>query len=131
MNGKRELYRYKTVIKKHHVEAFKQAAFWMEEGEEVPPTYMAALDFQSGMTFQTLTEQLGFDPACVLHGSQSYEYIKPVAIDDEIEAIVNLIGISQKRNLTFAKIETTYIKNGAPAIRSKSVLIERKGDSHV
>ncbi|WP_069937705.1 FAS1-like dehydratase domain-containing protein [Domibacillus iocasae] len=131
MKEKVELYRYVYKIEEKEVNTFKQAVFASDSIREIPPTFATVMDFQGGMSFYKLTELLHYDPACVLHGSQSYEYIKPVYPGDQIEAIIYITGKTTKKNMTFAKLETTYIKENETTIISRSVLIEQKGDRHV
>lgn len=130
MKEKKELYRYVCTIDEKRVSVFKQAVS-AGKNEEIPPTFPTAIDFGGGLSFQKLTELLEFDPACVLHGSQSYEYIKPVFPGDRIEAVVYATGRTVKRSRTFAKLETVYLKEDEPVIISRSTLIEQKGATHV
>lgn len=131
MKEKQELYRYSCTVDEEKVFAFKQAVSAADTGSEVPPTFPTVLDFHGGLSFQKLTELLQFDPACVLHGSQSYEYIKPIFPGDRIEAVVYMTGRTSKRGMTFAKLETVYLKENHPAVISRSTLIEQKGAAHV
>ncbi|WP_052712067.1 FAS1-like dehydratase domain-containing protein [Domibacillus indicus] len=131
MKEKTELYRYSYTIDPNRVRAFQQAVFEENSNEQFPPTFPTAMDFHGGLPFQKLTELLQFDPACVLHGSQSYEYISPLLPGDQIEAVVYMAGRTAKRGMTFARLETVYTKENKPAVISRSTLIEQKGDTHV
>ena len=131
MKGKIELYRYSYTIALKQAKDFQQAVFESDSNGQLPPTFPTVMDFQGGMSFQKLTELLQFDPACVLHGSQSYEYIKPIFPGDQIEAVVYAVGRTTKKSMTFAKLETVYIKENETAIISRSTLIEQKGAAHV
>lgn len=131
MKEKKELYRYFCTIDEKRVTAFKQAVSAGEANEEIPPTFPTAIDFGGGLSFQKLTELLQFDPACVLHGSQAYEYIKPVFPGDRIEAVVYATGRTVKKSMTFAKLETVYLRENEPVILSRSTLIEQQGAAHV
>ncbi|OAH52860.1 hypothetical protein AWH48_13695 [Domibacillus aminovorans] len=128
---KTELYRYTHRIEEKQVQAFKEAIHLNDSNSEIPPTYATVIDFQGGMSFEKLTDLLTFDPSCVLHGSQQYEYKKPIYIGDSIEAVVFLIGKTTKRGMTFAKLETEYKRDGETVIISRSTIIEQKGATHV
>ncbi|WP_050184272.1 FAS1-like dehydratase domain-containing protein [Domibacillus robiginosus] len=131
MKEKQELYRYSCTVEGEKVQAFKQTVSIADGKEEIPPTFLTVLDFHGGLSFQKLTDLLQFDPACVLHGSQSYEYIKPIFPGDHIQAIVYAAGRTDKRGMTFAKLETVYVKEQTPAVISRSTLIEQKGAADV
>ncbi|WP_076767246.1 FAS1-like dehydratase domain-containing protein [Domibacillus epiphyticus] len=126
-----ELHRYSHTIDKKQVETFKHAIREIDSSNIVPPTYATVIDFQGGMSFDKLTELLEFDPKCVLHGSQQYEYISPIFTGDTIDASVFLTSKTTKRGMTFAKLETKYMRNGECVIISRSTLIEQKGDRNV
>lgn len=131
MKEKKELHRYVYTIEDEKVKAFQEGVFANDSSGGIPLTFSTVMDFYGGLSFSTLTEALSFEPSCVLHGAQSYQYIKPVKAGETIEAIVFLTGKTAKRGLTFATLETEYKKDGETVLLSKSTLIERKEEHHV
>jgi hypothetical protein len=128
---KTELYRYTYTITEKKVNEFREAVHITDPTDEVPSTYATVMDFHGGMSFGKLTDLLEFDPSCVLHGGQQYEYKTPVYIGDTIEAVVFLTGKTTKKGMTFAKLETAYKREEETVIISRSTLIEQKGGRNV
>ncbi len=131
MKEKIELYNYSYTIEKKELYAFQEAVFERQSCKKIPPTFSTVMDFCGGLSFFKLAELLFFDSSFVLHGSQSYEYIKPFTVGETIDATVSLISKTEKKGMTFAKLKTEYKRDGELVLVSRSTIIEQKGGRHV
>lgn len=98
-----------------------------------PPTYMMVSSFYQQRQDVEGRPDLGFDLARVLHGEQSFEYMRvPVAGDvlhgeGEVADVYQREG-SQGGTMTFAKLETTYFdQDDEPVVKATSTIIETGG----
>ncbi len=76
---------------------------------------------------------LGFRPEHVLHGEQSYEYVRPVRVGDVLEGTTTLADCYQRDGerggtMTFAVFETTYTdQDGDRVLTERTTSIETTG----
>jgi acyl dehydratase len=72
----------------------------------------------------------GLDMTRVLHGEASWEYLRPLRVDDELTATSTLLGIERRKGkrggeMRLARVETTFVnQRGELAVRRFDTLIE-------
>ncbi|MCA0988556.1 MaoC family dehydratase N-terminal domain-containing protein [Guptibacillus algicola] len=92
----------------------------------VPPTFATVIDMWGGASFEDLIELLEVDPLKVLHGEQSYEYMKPIYAGDTITALMKVVDQKEKGSLTLFTLETLYRnERNENVLLARSVVIER------
>ncbi|WP_377890884.1 MaoC family dehydratase N-terminal domain-containing protein [Alkalihalobacillus sp. R86527] len=92
----------------------------------VPPTFATVIDMWGGASFEDLIEMLEVDPLKVLHGEQSYEYMKPIYAGDTITAFLKVVDQKEKGSLTLFTLETLYRnEKNENVLLARSVVIER------
>ena len=91
----------------------------------VPPTFATVMDFWNDRNFYQLFTFLNLKPENILHGEQSYEYIKDIYAEDTMSSRVIVKGISKKNDKTFYNLETTYRNDQLEIVMiNKATLIE-------
>jgi hypothetical protein len=95
----------------------------------VPPTFLTAAEF-------TLLPEIVGDPELdldfgrVVHGSQAYEYRRPLQVGEALEVEARLTSIRHRGGSGFLTIEMTVSGvDGAPAAVTRSLMIERGADA--
>jgi acyl dehydratase len=91
----------------------------------VPPTLLTAAEFS---VFPSIIgdPDLGLDFSRVVHGSQEYEYRRPLQIGETLSVEARIASIRQKGGNGFLTIEMQMRdSNGAVAATSRSTMIER------
>lgn len=92
----------------------------------VPPTFATVIDMWGGASFEDLIEMLEVDPLKVLHGEQSYEYMRPIYAGDSITALMKVVDQKEKGSLTLFTLETLYRnEQNENVLLARSVVIER------
>jgi hypothetical protein len=93
----------------------------------VPPTLMTAAEFSVIPTIVGDPE-LDLDFARVVHGSQEYEYARPLAVGEPLTVRARLASIRQRGDTGFLVIETQLLaEDGSIAAVGRSLMIERSG----
>jgi acyl dehydratase len=108
--------------------AAKEAGF-----RSVPPplTYSQTLTFWNETGNPVLN--LGLDLRYVLHGGQEYEYYKPIAAGDQLNAVCRLADAYEKEGsrggkMLFVILETEFTdQHGDKVLSSKQILIQTGG----
>jgi acyl dehydratase len=114
------------VVDPHRVAAFR-AVFGLSEG--VPPTFLTAAEFAA---FPPILgdPRLGLDFSRVLHGSQEYEYLRPLREGETITVHARIEAIRSKGANGFMTVVMEMIDaDRAPVAVARSTLIERGADA--
>ncbi len=114
------------VLQEERVRAFRDL-FGGPAG--VPPTFLTAAEF-------ALFPQIMGDPALaldfrrVVHGSQEFEFLRPLQVGEELEVSARIASIRHKGGTGFLNVEMTMRGgDGLPAAVARSTMIERGADS--
>ncbi len=93
----------------------------------VPPTILTAAEFS--LFPQILGDpELALDLRRVVHGSQAYEYRRPLQVGETLRVEARIASIRQKGDNGFLTVEMTMTgADGAVAAIARSTLIERIG----
>lgn len=92
-----------------------------------PPTFTTVIDFWNERDLYQLFASLQLDPNKVLHGEQSFEYLRDICAGDVITATAELVSRFDKKGKRFYVVETTYRNQRNEAVRKgRSTLIERR-----
>jgi acyl dehydratase len=92
----------------------------------IPPTLVTAAEFSVIPTIVG-DPDLDLDFAKVLHGSQEYEYVRPLEVGERLTARSRLASIRQRASAGFLTIETELLgEDGSVAVIARSMLIERE-----
>ena len=110
------------VVEPERVAAFR-AVFGQTEG--VPPTFLTAAEFAA---FPPILgdPRLELDFSRVLHGSQEYEYVRPLREGEAITVNARIEAIRVKGGNGFMTVVMEMTDaDGAPVAVARSTLIER------
>lgn len=104
-------------------EAARQAGF---RDIPMPPTFATAIDLWAGTDFESIAKLLEMNPLKVLHGEQSYEYLRDICAGDEIFAKTTVIDAEVKKGMNLFTTETVY-KNqeDEKVLVANAIIIER------
>lgn len=92
----------------------------------IPPTLVTAAEFSVIPTIVG-DPDLDLDFARVVHGSQEYEYVRPLEVGERLTVRSRLASIRQRAAVGFLTIETELIgEDGSVAVIARSMLIERE-----
>ncbi len=97
--------------------------------ETVPPTYMIFLRGETRGA--NLFEKLGIHRKRALHGGQRYEWIEPIAWEEELSVTATVETITEKQGrsgkIWFADVALDYARaDGTRVLREITRLIERE-----
>ena len=93
--------------------------------EGVPPTLLTAAEFA---VFPQIVEdpELGLDFRHVVHGSQEYEYRRPLRVGATLSVEAAITSIRQRGGSGFLTVEMTFRgDDGEAAALARSMMIER------
>ncbi len=91
----------------------------------IPPTLMTAAEFTVIPTIVGDPE-LDLDFTRVVHGSQEYEYVRPLVIGERVTVRTRLASVRQRGDTGFLVIETQLLAaDGSVAAVGRSLMIER------
>lgn len=91
----------------------------------VPPTILTAAEFAVIPAIVGDTE-LGIDFTRVVHGSQEYEYRRPLVVGERLLARARLASIRRRGGADLLTIETELVdRGGMVAAVCRSLMIER------
>jgi acyl dehydratase len=94
-----------------------------------PPTFSMALDMEGTEQLPVLS-LLNLDIARILHGSQEFEYFRPIYAGDTITVTARIADIFDKKGgaLDFVVMEQDYTnQDGQLVVRATSTLVHRNG----
>lgn len=93
----------------------------------VPPTILSAAEYS--LLPQIIGDpELALDLRRVVHGSQAYEYRRPLQVGETLTVEARIASIRQKGGNGFLTVEMTMRgADGAVAAIARSTLIERNG----
>ena len=92
----------------------------------VPPTILTAAEFS---VFPRIMADpgLALDFRRVVHGSQAYEYLRPLVVGETLTVDARIASIRQKGDNGFLMVEMTMRGgDGAVAAIARSTMVERK-----
>jgi len=109
------------------VEAAEKEGF---KGIPIPLTFLTAIDFWGGPTFDEKMEKLNLNPLKVLHGEQEYEYVGDIYAGDTLTVQAEVINAVVKKGSTggmnLITTENQYTnQDGNLVAKSKNVTVER------
>ena len=93
------------------------------------PTFPVVLDSE-GASFETIITQLKINIANVLHGSQEFEYFRPICAGDRISVAGRITDVFDKKGgaLEFLVTQSTYTnQHGELAAKATNTLVVRNG----
>lgn len=90
-----------------------------------PPTFAFAVTFKA-MPLVMAAPDLGLDYSRVVHGSQSFEYTRPIFAGDELvsDAVVEDIRVAGKNELMIIALNISTT-DGEPVVRTTSTIVSR------
>lgn len=90
-----------------------------------PPTFAFAVTFKA-FPAVLANPELGLDYSRVVHGSQSFEYSRPIFAGDELitEAVVEDIRVAGKNELLIAALNVSTVA-GELVVRTTSTIVSR------
>lgn len=90
-----------------------------------PPTFAFAVTFKA-MPLVMAAPDLGLDYSRVVHGSQSFEYTRPIYAGDELvsDAVVEDIRVAGKNELIVIALNISTT-DGEPVVRTTSTIVSR------
>jgi acyl dehydratase len=101
-----------------------------------PVTFTRTAEFPRYRTAEFVGKfgfDLGFDSQTTLHGSQSYEFTRPVVVGDVLTGTATLLDVYQREGrrggpMTFAVIHEVFEDQaGEPVVTVESTYIETRG----
>ena len=130
LNGSLEGKRYPAVrvtIDEDRVRTFAHAVD--HRGPGVPPTILTVPEIQAGLRNVLADPELGVDLARVLHGEQSYEWSRPLALGETLVAEATIESIRGRGALQFLSLRTDVRDEGGDRVAvARSTLLIR-GDA--
>lgn len=90
-----------------------------------PPTFAFVVTFKA-FPAVIANPKLGLDYSRVVHGSQGFEYSRPIFAGDELvtEAIVEDIRVAGSNELLIAALNVSTV-DGEPVVRTTSTIVSR------
>ena len=127
LNGSLEGKRYPAVrvtIDEDRVRSFARAVD--HRGPGIPPTILTVPEIEAGLRNVLADPELGVDLARVLHGEQSYEWSRPLALGETLVAEATIESIRGRRALQFLSLRTDVRdERGDPVAVARSTLLIR------
>ena len=127
LNGSLEGKRYPAVrvtIDEDRVRSFAHAVD--HRGPGIPPTILTVPEIQAGLRNAVADPELGVDLARVLHGEQSYEWSRPLALGETLIAEATIESIRGRGALQFLSLRTDVRdERGDPVAVARSTLLIR------
>lgn len=97
-----------------------------QRGPGVPPTMLTAPEIEAGLRNVVSDPELGVDLARVLHGEQSYEWSRPLAVGETLVAEATIESIRGRAALQFLTLRTDLRdEHGALIAVARSTLVVR------
>jgi len=113
------------VVEPERVAAFR-ASFGIDSG--VPPTFPTAAEF-TVLPGVLDDPRLGLDFTRVVHGTQGYEYVRPLREGESLEVRTRIESIRQRGGTGFMTIATDLVdETGETVCTARSQMIERAAD---
>jgi len=92
-----------------------------------PPTFVTTMQIMASAQ-AAADPELGLDYTRVVHGSQAYEYRRPVRVGDELTAAPRIADIRSRGPLEFLVVESAITDAaGATVVVARTTLIVREG----
>jgi N-terminal half of MaoC dehydratase len=127
LNGSLEGKKYPAVrvtIDEDRVRTFAHAVD--HRGPGVPPTILTVPEIEAGLRNVLADPELGVDLARVLHGEQSYEWSRPVAVGETLVAEASIESIRGRGALRFLSLRTDVRDGrGVPVALARTTLLIR------
>ena len=93
----------------------------------VPPTYPFSIDLEAP-EFLPMLKLLNMDIGRILHGSQEFEYIKPICAGDKVTCQAKILDMFDKKGgaLEFIVLEVTFTnQDGDIAVKTQQSIVYR------
>jgi hypothetical protein len=115
-----------VVVDPQRVAVFR-ALFGVDDG--VPPTFVTAAEFAA--LPQVLADPtLGLDFTRVVHGSQTYEYLRPLREGETLRVFARIESVRQKGGSGFLTIAMDLVDADELVVcRARSQMLEREADA--
>ena len=99
----------------------------LSEPASVPPTFAAVYCMGPTLVQIFSDPEVDMDLAGLIHGEQSFEWPEPVRAGDVVDATAEIIGVEEKRGMTFVSIafDATRHADGAVVCRGRELLVIR------
>jgi hypothetical protein len=127
LNGSLQGKRYPAVrvtIDEDRVRSFAHAVD--HRGPGIPPTILTVPEIEAGLHNVLADPELGVDLARVLHGEQSYEWSRPLALGETLVAEATIESIRGRGALQFLSLRTDVRdERGDPVAVARSTLLIR------
>ncbi|HKE54838.1 MAG TPA: MaoC family dehydratase N-terminal domain-containing protein [Actinomycetota bacterium] len=127
LNGSLQGKRYPVVrvtIDEDRVRSFAHAVD--HRGPGIPPTILTVPEIEAGLRNVLADPELGVDLARVLHGEQSYEWSRPLALGETLMAEATIESIRGRGALQFLSLRTDVRdERGDPVAVARSTLLIR------
>jgi hypothetical protein len=127
LNGSLQGKRYPPVrvtIDEDRVRSFAQAVD--HRGPGIPPTILTVPEIEAGLRNVVADPELSVDLARVLHGEQSYEWSRPLALGETLVAEATIESIRGRGALQFLSLRTDVRdERGDPVAVARSTLLIR------
>jgi hypothetical protein len=95
-------------------------------GPGVPPTILTVPEIEAGLRNVLADPELGVDLTRVLHGEQSYEWSRPVAVGETLVAQASIESIRGRGATQFLSLRTDVRDGrGDPVALARSTLLIR------
>ena len=97
------------------------------EGDAVPPTFAAVYCLAPTLAQLFTDPEMGVNLAGLIHGEQSFEFPEPVHAGDVIDASAEVVGVEDKRGMTFVTLAVEAKRSGDDRVvcRGRSLMIIR------
>lgn len=92
----------------------------------VPPTFLKALETDH-FTSASLLQLLQVPVRSVLHAEQSFDFLQPVYVGDQLEVKRTIVDIYDKREgaLSFIVVDTEFSRAGVKVCESRQTIVAR------
>jgi acyl dehydratase len=95
-------------------------------GCPVPPTFLKALETDH-FTSASLLQLLQVPVRSVMHAEQSFEFLQPVYVGDQLEVKRTIVDIYDKREgaLSFIVVDTEFSREDVKVCESRQTIVAR------
>lgn len=92
----------------------------------VPPTFVTAAEVAAGFAAVVADPDLGLDFTRVVHAEQSYEWRRPLAVGERLEAVCTIESIRERAGAGFLVLRTDLRDGqGTTVATARATLLER------
>jgi len=117
---------------------FRDAEAAAQEGYDqipAPPTFIMTSNFPrytpDDIKSNTTPFDVGFQPGCMLHGEQEFEFKRPIYVGDVLTGETTFADVYQREGdqsiLTFVELKTEYTTTGGDLVVDEQTTIIERG----